>query len=241
MPNFSTNEASFAGASRPGRAVVPRPVGEPSSRACYPSRMADRPLSDAIELVRSPFRTSEALALEFSRMATRVLAIRVTIGALRNLFVVAAFVVLTSTGRLPVLDTAYAMMSFAWVPVVQAASLAVAHRLAGTKTRYATLIALHLEGHAPWSLAFTALAGLTLLSGAPERLLPVAAPVVFVAAFATSTMLTFASFRGGAKVTRRRALFATAAYYGTATLLVLAYFSALGQLAPILPARGGTP
>lgn len=203
--------------------------------------MADRPLSDAIELVRAPFRASEALALDFSRMAARVLAIRVTLGTLRNLFIVAAFVVLTSAGRLTALDTAYAMLSFAWVPGVQAASLAVALRVAGTKTRYATLFALHLEGHAPWSLAFTAVAGLTLFSGAPERVLPAAAPVVFVAAFATSVMLTFASFRAGAEVGRGRAIFATAAYYGSATLLVLAYFSALGQLAPILPARGGAP
>jgi hypothetical protein len=203
--------------------------------------MADSPLSDALALVRSPFRASEALALDVSRLHGRALAWRVAFAALRNLFVVAAFVVLTSAGRLTVVDTVYAMASFAWVPVVQASALAVAHRWAKTKTPYATLFALHLEGHAPWSLAFTLLAGVTVFSGAPERFLPVLAPMVTTIAFASSVVLTFASFRGGAKLERRRALSATAAYYGTATLLVLAYFSALGQLVPILPARGGGP
>lgn len=246
FPEFLDQSGRFPGASRPGRALVPRPcvaldaVGELDALG-YHSKMAAPPLSDAIELVRSPFRTSEALALAFSRLDTRSFAVRVVLGTLRNLFVVAAFVVLTSAGRLTLLDTAYAMLSFGWVPVVQAASLAVAHRCARTKLRYSAHFALHLEGHAPWSLAFTSIAGLALFSGAPERLLPVAAPLLCVAAFATSVVLTFASFRAGAQVAPRRALFATAAYYGTATLLVLAYFSALGQLAPILPARGGAP
>ncbi len=198
-------------------------------------------MSDAIELAYAPFRTSAALLDAISREDTSTVARRVVFGTLRNLFVVAAFVVLTSAGRLTLLDTLYAMLSFAWVPVVQASALAVARRCVKAPTSFLTLFAVHLEGHAPWSLAFTLLGGLTVFVGSPELVLPKVAPVVMLAAFVASVLLTFASFRAGTKVGRKRAVLATLAYYATATMIVVTYFSALGQLGPIVPARGGAP
>ena len=198
-------------------------------------------MSDAIELVYAPFRTSAALSEAISREGRSAVARRVVFGTLRNLFVMAAFVVLTSAGRLTLLDALHAMLSFVWVPVVQALALSVARRCVKTEASFLSLFAVHLEGHAPWSLAFTLLGGLTVFVSSPDFVLPKVAPVVMLAAFGTSVLLTFASFRAGTKVGRRRALLATLAYYGTATVIVLAYFSALGQLGPILPTRGGAP
>jgi hypothetical protein len=187
----------------------------------------DLPAPVAEVMVR-PFRTYAALAREERDLSFHR-------GVLRLLFVLGAFVAITATGRLAPAELLTAIVTFAYVPAVQALALGVALRTVAPEQRLGHAFALYLVGHGPYFLLFLLVAGGCLLLEAPARVLFRAAAPLAIGTFAWGALLTFACFRGGLALSRRRAAVATGLFYLVALGTVLAYFIAAGQLLPILP------
>lgn len=156
-------------------------------------------------------------------------------GMARFLFVFGAFVSLTATGRLAPVELVSAMISFGYVPVIHGIALAVAIRSVAREVRVARAFALYAEGYGPWFLLMLVVAGGSLFAPAPAALLARTGGFLILGALCWSGVLTFACFRTGLGLSRRRAATATALHYVTVAGLVLAYFLAAGQLLPIVP------
>ena len=159
----------------------------------------------------------------------------VVVGMARFLFVFGSFVSLTATGRLAPNELLSGMISFAYVPVVHGIALGIATRSVAREVRLARAFALYAEGYGPWFLLMLLVAGGSLFAPAPARLLSSVSGAMLIAATAWSGVLTFACFRSGLGLSRRRAATATALHYVIVVGLVLLYFLAAGQLLPIVP------
>ncbi|MDB4938218.1 MAG: hypothetical protein JWP87_5190 [Labilithrix sp.] len=159
----------------------------------------------------------------------------VVAGLARFVFVFGAFVSLTATGRLAPIELVSGMVSFAYVPVVHAIAVAVATRSVAREVRVTRAFALYAEGYGPWYLLMLLVAGGSLFAPAPARLLASVGGWMLLVALLWGGVLTFACFRSGLALSRRRAATATALHYVIVAGLVLGYFLAAGQLLPILP------
>jgi hypothetical protein len=202
------------------------PPSSSSQNASFRRTFSGALAPTALLMVR-PFRTYAALAggedLSFWT------------GAGRLLFVFGAFVALTSTGRLAPAELLGAFASFAYAPVIQAVALGIALRVVSPRTRFARASALYLEGHGPYFLLFLGIAGACLFAPDPASVILGAALPLLLATLAWGGVLTYACFRSGLGLARRRAAGGMVIFYVSAVGFVLAYFFAAGQLAPILP------
>jgi hypothetical protein len=188
-------------------------------------------LSTPARLMVRPFRGYAELAQSNEGHG----APTVVVGVTRFLFVFGAFVSLTATGRLAPFELGSAMLSFGYVPVVQAVALGVATQLVAREVRIGRAVALYAEGYGPWFLLMLLVAGGSLLAPAPASLLATAGGVLMLGAIVWSGVLTFACFRSGLGLSRRKSVLATAVHHLMVTGLVLGYFLIAGQLWPILP------
>ncbi|MDB4946567.1 MAG: hypothetical protein JWP97_6101 [Labilithrix sp.] len=178
-----------------------------------------------------PFRTYAALARADDEHGRPT----VVVGMARLAFVTGAFVALTATGRLAPFELVSGMISFAYVPVLHFLSVAAATRLADRRIDPRRAYALYAEGYGPWFLLMLGIVGGSLFVHQPARLLSRGSSLLMLATFAWSGTLTFACFRAGLGMTRRRAALALVVHYLVVTALVLAFFLLAGQLLPILP------
>jgi hypothetical protein len=153
----------------------------------------------------------------------------------RFLFVFGAFVALTATGRLSPIELVSAMISFAYVPVVHFVAVAVATRSVAREVKATRAFALYAEGYGPWFGLLLLLAGGLLFAPSPARLLSTMTAGLVLATIAWSVVLTFACFRSGLGLSRRRAATATALHYVVVIGLIVGYYIAAGQLLPIVP------
>lgn len=156
-------------------------------------------------------------------------------GMARFLFVFGAFVSLTATGRLAPVELVSAMISFAYVPVVHGIAVAIATRSVAREVPIARAFALYADGYGPWFLLLIIVAGGSLFAPAPASLLSTVSGWLILGTLVWSGVLTFACFRSGLALSRRRAATATALHYVIVAGLVLGYFLAAGQLLPIVP------
>jgi len=187
--------------------------------------------SSPTRLMVRPFRVYAELArAEEGEGRPTVLA-----GMARFLFVFGAFVSLTATGRLAPNELVSGMISFAYVPIVHGIALGVAIRSVAREIRLARAFALYAEGYGPWFLLMLLVAGGSLFAPAPAGLLSKVGGWMMLATTGWSGVLTFACFRSGLGLSRRRAATATALHYIIIIGLVLGYFLAAGQLLPIVP------
>jgi len=187
--------------------------------------------SSPARLMVRPFRVYAELALaEEGNGRPTVLA-----GMARFLFVFGAFVSLTATGRLAPNELVSGMISFSYVPIVHAIALGLATRSVAREIRLARAFALYAEGCGPWLFFLLLVAGGSLFAPAPARLLSGISGWMMLGATVWSGLLTYACFRSGLGLSRRRAATATALHYVFATGLILGYFLAAGQLLPIVP------
>jgi hypothetical protein len=191
-------------------------------------------LSPPIRLLVRPFRGYEELAAATSDDAPTIAG-----GALRLLFVIGATVALTATGRLAPIELAVAMVSFAYVPLVQLVSLAAALRLVARSVPFKRAYALHLAGNGPFVIGLVAIAAVALLAPAESTapiLLAFVPPLVLLT-LVWSGFLTYACFRRGLGLGRARAGLAALAQTIFMVSVVVAYYLGMGQLAPQLGAR----
>lgn len=187
--------------------------------------------SRPVRLMVRPFRGYAALASAGEGPGSPT----VLAGILRFLFVFGAFVSLTATGRLAPNELVSGMISFAYVPVVHAIALTAAIHAMARNVRVARAFALFAEGYAPWLLFMWLVAGGSLFAPSPARLLSGSSVWLILGAQLWGGVLTFACFRSGLGLTRRRAAAATAIHYFTYTSLIVGYYVAAGQLLPIIP------
>ncbi len=192
------------------------------------------PMSDlslTLRVMAQPFRTYGAIARGDEPMPDW------RVGALKLLFVLASFVALTATGRLAPIEIVVAMVSFTYVPVVHAASTALAVRaVAKGKASTKDAIALAYAGYGPWLLFFVIVSGLALFVPSPaQTLLRVVPPLVLVT-FVWGIVVTYGSFRRGLELAGARAGAATFIHYLIMIAFVVGYYVIAGALLPqVLP------
>lgn len=157
------------------------------------------------------------------------------VGGLRFLFVLGAFVSITATGRLAPAELVSAMLSFAYAPVVHLVAVALAARVVAPEVKSVRAFALYAEGYGPWFVCLMLVAGGSLFAPSPARVLSAVGGWMILGTVAWSMVLTFACFRSGLALSRRRSLAATALHYVILMGLILGYYVAAGQLLPIIP------
>jgi hypothetical protein len=186
-----------------------------------------------------PFRAYAAIAAIPDERPARTAAGR----ALLFLLVTGAFVSLTAAGRLVAFHVASTMVFWSFVPMAQASVFAAALLLAtlgAPRPRLAPALALYFMGHGPWMVFFWLVAGVCLL--APDvygTLMGLvrggALPALMLVTIAWSGVLTYACFRSGVGLPRRRAGAATAIFYAGFTAVIVGYYLAMNEIQPQLP------
>lgn len=201
--------------------------------------MALVPWSDDARVMVRPFRAYAALAAAPDEHPARTAVGRAAL----ILLVIGAFVSLTTAGRLVAFHVASTMLFWSFVPIVQAAVFAAALALAAPRAkrpRLAPALALYFTGHGPWMILFWLVAGVCILApdvyGAMMWLVrggPMLA--LLVGTIAWSGVITFACFRSGVGLSRRRAGAATAIFYAGFTAVIVGYYLAMNEIQPQLP------
>jgi hypothetical protein len=191
---------------------------------------------DALAMVR-PFRAYAGLAAAEDVSPARVAAAR----AAFFLFVVGAFVSLTTAGRLVAFHVLSTMVFWSFVPLVQAGVFVVVLRVIRPPRRPpAQGLALYFAGHGPWMVFFMLIAGICLM--APDvaatmtwLLRTGVLPGLMLATIVWSALLTYACFRVGVGLARGRAAAATALFYAGFSGVIVGYYLAMNEIQPQLP------
>jgi hypothetical protein len=158
----------------------------------------------------------------------------IALGAGRFLLVLGALVSVSATGRFAPAELALAMVSFSWLPLVNAVSMALAVRVFAPAFGWKRAFAFYLQGVGPWLLLFLFFIGGVLFAAHSERPSFVLwGPLVFIAAV-WSIFLSYALFSAGLGLARARAGLATLVFWMSSLVSTLGYFLAVGQLWPIL-------
>lgn len=155
-------------------------------------------------------------------------------GVFRLLFVMGACVALTATGRLAPFELAGAMISFSYVPIVEAIAIAAALRVFAKDVPFRRAYALYLVGLGPWLLLFCGVPGVCLFVPGAARLLSAMVIAMWIADI-WGIVLTCAWLRRGLGLGWKRTIGAMVVFYVVVHVIVLGYFFAAGQLRPILP------
>ena len=195
------------------------------------------PWSDDARVMARPFRAYAELAAAGDPAPVRTALRRV----LFFLFGLAAFVSLSSAGRLVAFHVVSTMAFWAFVPLVQAAVFLVVLRLVGAPRRPpAHGLDLYFAGHGPWLLFLNGLAGVCLV--APDvyaamtwLLRSYVLPGLMLGTIAWSGLLTYACFRAGLGLPRGRAGAATALFYLGFSGVIVGYYLAMNEIQPQLP------
>lgn len=192
--------------------------------------------SDDARLLRRPFVTYGELAAVSDARPLRAALLRATL----LLFVIGAFVSITSAGRLVAFHLVGTMVFWSFLPLIQGAVFASVTRLVAPEEPLGSALALHFRGYAPWHLFLLAVAGVCLfapdVAAAMTTLLRAGVlPGLLVATWIGSGVLTFACFRSGIGLSRRRASAATALYYFGYVSAIVGYYLAMNQIQPQVP------
>lgn len=155
------------------------------------------------------------------------------------LFVIAAFVSFTTSGRWIWFHLFATALMWSFVPLYQSVFIAWIARLLKSRRRIDEVVDLFFAGQAPWYLFLTVLAGVCIF--APDvwvafqtLLFSGALIVVFVLTIVWSVLLTFAFFRSGLELSRGRAIAGCALFYLLFDGTIAAWYIATGQLWPLL-------
>jgi hypothetical protein len=194
------------------------------------------PWSDDARVMVRPFRTYAEITVLPEPAPARAAAARVIL----ILFTLGGFVSLITAGRLVAFHVAGTMISWSFVPAVQAAAFAAALRIIGNRAPLAPALALYFTGHGPWLLFLLLIAGVCLF--APDTYATLrfmlgrgVLPALFLGTIAWSGVITFACFRAGVGLTRARAGAATAIFYLGFSSAIVGYYLAMNQIQPQLP------
>ncbi len=193
-----------------------------------------RLLSDDARLLARPFATSERLGAEPDEPHRRALPARLALYLLH----LAAFVSLTTAGRLVPAHVPFTALAWSFLPALQALSLWVALRVAGARRPFAAMFSRYLLGHAPWLLLLYALAAVCLF--APRvadafgwLLSSGALPVALAVSLAWGALINVALLRRAVGLPPARAALAAVAFYLCLAGCVVGYYAGVGELLPL--------
>jgi len=180
-----------------------------------------------------PFRVYRELALEEPQQGLRAAIER----AIFLLFVIGAFISLTTAGRLVAFHVVSTMVFWSFLPLIQAILFAAVLRLLAPSAPLRLGLALYFTGHGPWLVFFTALAGVCLFVPdvyvAFSSLLRIGVlPALLLGTWIWSGVLTFACYRAGMGLARGRAGLATALFYFAFIATIVAYYLLMNAIQP---------
>ena len=155
-------------------------------------------------------------------------------GILRLLFVIGGCVAFTATGRLAPFELASAMISFSYVPIIEAIAIAAVLRIFARPIPFRRAYALYLMGLGPWLLLFCAIPAVCLFVPSPSRAITGLVAAMWLAD-AWGIVLTCAWLKRGLGLSWKRTIGSMVVLYVVVHVIVLGYFLAAGQLRPILP------
>lgn len=186
-------------------------------------------IAPVASLMIRPFKGYERLSALEGEDAPTVIG-----GIFRLLFVMGACVAFTATGRLAPFELAGAMISFSYVPSIEAIAIAAVLRLFARRVPFRRAYALYLVGLGPWLLLFCAVSGACLFVPGTARLLPALVVAMWIADV-WGIVLTCAWLRRGLGLSWKHTIGSMIVFYVVVHVIVLGYFLAAGQLWPILP------
>lgn len=188
--------------------------------------------AEAMLLVR-PFRTYRALGERRAERTWRDLAR----GLLLFGVLLGAFVSLTSAGRLVLGHIVFTAVFWGFLPMLQIAAIAAALRVTAPRERLVPALSLYFEGMGPWYVFFLALPAICLFSpdvyATMTTLLRTGAlPLYMLATIGWGAVITWAFFREGLGLPRRRAGAAAAIFYAIFVGVVVGYYFACNEIQP---------
>ena len=186
-------------------------------------------------LMRHPHRGFKArgdLLANAENTPTRTLLLR---RPLWVLFVVGCFIALTAAGRLVPAHIVLAMAAWSFTVVFQSGALALTLRWAKRDQALAPAIDTFFLGHGPWFLFMITLVVVCFVATdvylAFVWLLQLwILPVYFLGTVAWGMVTTYAFFRSGLSLSRKRSFGATASYYVLQLLFIATWYVVTGQL-----------
>jgi hypothetical protein len=189
--------------------------------------------SDDARVMVRPFRVYGELASAEASAGFR----RVIERALFLMFVIGAFVSWTSAGRLVAFHLASTMIFWSFIPAIQAVVFAGVLRVVAPGTGVARALVLYFTGHGPWFFLLTSIAGVCLF--VPDVYAAMiwllghgVLPGLLLGTWIWSGLLTFACFRAGVGLSRRRGGIATALFYAGFVGAIVSYYLLMNAIQP---------
>lgn len=180
-----------------------------------------------IRVMARPFRGYRSLAESAETPS-------IAVGGGRFLLVLGSLVSVSATGRFAPIEAFLAAVSFSWLLLVHAISIAVTVRAFAPSIGWKRAFALYLQGIGPWLVACLVFTGGVLFAPHAERpSLVLWAPLIFVASV-WAVLISYALYREGFGLGCGQAALATLSFWVSNHILILGYFLAVGQLWPIL-------
>lgn len=180
-----------------------------------------------------PFRTYRGLAARRDERTTRDL-IR---GVALEMTLLGGFVSLTSAGRMVLAHVVFTALFWGFLPALQIGAIGAAVRVAAPRERLVPAASLYFDGLGPWYVFFLALPALCLLSpdvyGTMTTLLRTGAlPAYLLATIVWGVVITWAFFREGLGLSKRRAALGSAVFYVIFIGVVVGYYLACNEIQP---------
>ena len=188
--------------------------------------------AEAALLVR-PFATYRALAGRRAERTWRDLGRGLVLeGALLG-----AFVSITSAGRLVASHLVFTAIFWGFLPLLQIGAVAAAVRAAAPRERLVPALSLYFEGLGPYYVFYLVLSGICLFSpdvyGVFTALLRAGAlPLYLLGTIVWGGVITWAFFREGLALPRRRAGLGAAVFYAIFVGVVLGWYLAFNVIQP---------
>lgn len=194
--------------------------------------------AEAALLVR-PFSTYRALAETRSERNWRDLAR----GLVLEGVLLGAFVSLTSAGRLVASHLAFTAVFWGFLPLLQIVAVTLAVRAAAPRERVMPALSLYLDGLGPYYVFYLALSGICLFAPAVYEVFTAllrtgVLPLYLLGTIVWGITITWAFFREGLCLSRRRAGIGAAVFYGIFVGTVVGWYVALNILPPQIVGTG---
>lgn len=194
--------------------------------------------AEAMLMVR-PFKTYRALAERRADRTWRDLAR----GLLLEFVLLGAFVSLTSAGRLVIGHMLFTAVFWGFLPMLQLFAVGASVCVAAPRERLVPAMSLYLEGLGPYYVFYLVLPAICLFApdvySAMTTLLRTGAlPLYLLATIVWGATITWAFFREGLVLSRKRAGLGASIFYVIFVGVVLGYYLACNEIQPQLVGAG---
>jgi Yip1 domain len=192
--------------------------------------------SDDVRVMLRPFSVYRELGAGEEREPLRTAAVRAGF----MLLVLGAFVSLTTAGRLVAFHVASVFIGWAFLPGFQALAVVLAIRTVAPNASVRRALSLYFTGLAPWLLWMLLVAIVPLVVPDVYRTMMWLVrrgviPALLLVAIGWGGVLTYACFRAGLDLSRRRAAAATAVFYAVFVGGIVGYYLVMNQIQPQFP------